>query len=107
MCEREGDFQDKKEDIITNLKDFHYTKLNPLRVISVRKLDFHDRAHQLLQMYNQSVKKINWLVPEDVTELDSRKNLFHEQYDKMIKSVDEKENENRTIQKGQANPVQN
>ena len=57
--------KEKKENIINSLQKFHYTNLNPLRVASVRNLNIHDRANQLLQMYNQAVKKINWLVPED------------------------------------------
>ena len=51
MYEKEGNFKDKKEDIIANLQQFHYTNLNPLRVESVRNLDIHDRANQLLLMY--------------------------------------------------------
>ena len=42
-------------------------------------------------MYNQAVKKINWLVPEDLVELENRKNIFHERYMKMITLVNEKE----------------
>ena len=66
IYEKAGEFGSVKEDVINNLKDFHYTNLNPLNVISVRKLDFQEKTNQLLQMYNQIVKKINWLVPEDL-----------------------------------------
>ena len=93
IYEQGGDFKEKKENIIANLESYHYTNLNPLRVKSVRNLNIHDRANQLLQMYNQSVRKINWLVPEDSIELDKRKNIFHQRYLKMIKQVIEKETE--------------
>ena len=46
-------------------------------------------------MYNQAAKKINWLVPEDLAELENRKNVFHERYMKMITLVNEKENESK------------
>ena len=54
-------------------------------------------------MYNQAAKKINWLVPEDLAELENRKNVFHERYMKMINHVNEKENESK-LQKSQAHP---
>lgn len=40
IYEQEGDFKEKKENIIKNLEAYHYTNLNPLRVASVRNLDF-------------------------------------------------------------------
>ena len=88
-------FKEKKENIIANLQEFHYTNLNPLRVDSVRNLDIHDRANQLLLMYNQAVKKINWLMPEDLAELENRKNVFHERYMRMVTLINEKENESK------------
>ena len=39
IYEQEGDFKEKKENIIKNLQAFHYTNLNPLRIASVRNLD--------------------------------------------------------------------
>ena len=44
-------------------------------------------------MYGQSVKKINWQVPEDLVELDKRKNIVHDWYMKMITLVNDKEND--------------
>lgn len=40
--ETEGDFKERKENIIKNLQQFHYTNMNPLRIVSVRNLDIHD-----------------------------------------------------------------
>ena len=104
MYEQEGDFKEKKENIIANLQSFHYTNLNPLRVASVRGLNIHARANELLQMYNQAARKINWLVPEDNEELEKRKFIFHDRYMKMIKQVDEKENTAKLDSKNQGNP---
>ena len=101
MYEQEGDFKEKKENIIANLQAFHYTNLNPLRVASVRGLNIHARANELLQMYNQAARKINWLVPEDNEELEKRKFIFHDRYMKMIKQVDEKENTAKLDSKNQ------
>ena len=50
-------------------------------------------------MYDQAYKKIDWLVPEDSAELERRKYIFHQRYSKMIKAVEEKENDAR-IAKG-------
>ncbi len=61
----EGEFKDNKErkdNIINNLEQFHYTNMNPLRILSVRSLDIQDQASQLLVMYNQAVSKIDWQV---------------------------------------------
>lgn len=44
-------------------------------------------------MYNHAAKKIDWLAPEDRTELEKRKYIFHQRYLKMIKQVNEKEAE--------------
>ena len=48
-------------------------------------------------MYAQAVKKINWQVPEDLVELDSRKNIFHERYMKLITLVNDKENDAKQL----------
>lgn len=85
IYEQEGDFKEKKENIIKNLEAYHYTNLNPLRVSSVKNLDFQDSANQLLQMYNNAAKRIDWLAPEDRAELEKRKYIFHQRYLKMVK----------------------
>ena len=52
IYEKSGEFGSKREDIIKNLRAFHYTNLNPLNIISVRKLDFQEKTISLLNMYN-------------------------------------------------------
>ena len=85
IYEQEKDFKEKKENIIKNLEAYHYTNLNPLRVASVKNLDFQDSSNQLLQRYNHAAKRIDWLSPEDRAEVEKRKYMFHQRYAKMIK----------------------
>ena len=96
--EADGELRARKENIISRLQQYHYTNMNPLRIRSVRKLDIQDQAKQLMQMYHQAVKKIDWLLPEDESELERRKYIFHTRYDDMIKQVEEN-HEQRKFQK--------
>lgn len=38
------DNKERKDNIINNLEQFHYTNMNPLRILSVRSLDIQDQA---------------------------------------------------------------
>ena len=56
-------------------------------------------------MYNHSAKKINWLKPEDQTELHERKYIFHNRYMKMVNQVDEKEKDAKLTKGNQGKPM--